>query len=222
MARQKNRTKTGGIVKGLKHSGLVDKAKVIGMLTAGISYTRVTKETGVSRGSAHRWMQSLKQNSSLDRSIGSGRPRKTSPEQDSFIVLQVKRNREITSTQLRKENSAINISDKTIRRRIHELTDLRSHWKIKKPFICARNRRLRVRWCMDCLHWTRDNWHKFLWSDESPFVLRFCQKTRVWRAAYERHCSFAMRGTVKHDVKINVWGCFSAHGVGNCLSSRNS
>jgi len=24
-----------------------------------------------------------------------------------------------------------------------------------------------------------------------------------------------MRGTVKHDVKINVWGCFSAHGVGN-------
>jgi hypothetical protein len=24
----------------------------------------------------------------------------------------------------------------------------------------------------------------------------------------------ALRGTIKHDLKINVWGCFCAHGVG--------
>ena len=26
---------------------------------------------------------------------------------------------------------------------------------------------------------------------------------------------YATTGTVKHDAKINVWGCFAAHGVGN-------
>lgn len=68
---------------------------------------------------------------------------------------------------------------------------------------------------MDQLHYTVEHWSRFLWSDESPFVLRFCQKTRVWRTSEERLLPWATRGSIKHDRKIMVWGCFSAGGVGN-------
>ena len=37
----------------------------------------------------------------------------------------------------------------------------------------------------------------------------------MWRSADEKFKPFATRGTLKHDAKIMVWGCFSAHGVGD-------
>lgn len=40
------------------------------------------------------------------------------------------------------------------------------------------------------------------------------KKKRVWRMHNERYSPRCMRGTVKHDKKINVWGCFSSGGVG--------
>ena len=70
---------------------------------------------------------------------------------------------------------------------------------------------------MGRLHYTIEQWSNFLWSDESPFVLRFCQKTRCWRLSSERNCTFAITGSVKHDEKIMVWGCFAAHGVGELV-----
>ena len=106
------------------------------------------------------------------------------------------------------------VHPKTIRRRISESGEFSSYWKIKKPFVSAKNRRIRVQWCKDHLHWTQDDWNKVLWSDESPFVYKFDGKTRVWRKHNERYHVKAMKGTVKHDKKINVWGCFSARGVG--------
>lgn len=57
-----------------------------------------------------------------------------------------------------------------------------------------------------------------MWSDESPFVLTFKTKKRVWRLHNERYSQNCMVGTIKHDKKINVWGCFCATGVGHlCL-----
>jgi hypothetical protein len=64
------------------------------------------------------------------------------------------------------------------------------------------------------LDWTAEDWGRVVWTDESPFVLRFNGRQRVWRRSNERYKVTAMKGTLKHDLKINVWGCFCAHGVG--------
>ncbi len=53
-----------------------------------------------------------------------------------------------------------------------------------------------------------------MWSDESPYVLRCARRFRVWRSHNERYKPDVTRATLKHDKKIMVWGCFSAHGVG--------
>ena len=73
----------------------------------------------------------------------------------------------------------------------------------------------RMKFAKDHIHWTTVDWQKVLWSDESPFVLVYNRKKRVWRRwGHERYKQCCMRGTVKHYKKIMVWGCFAAHGVG--------
>ena len=49
---------------------------------------------------------------------------------------------------------------------------------------------------------------------QSPFVLRYNHKKKVWRRHNERYSPQCTVGTVKHDQKIMVWGCFTGHGVG--------
>ena len=49
-----------------------------------------------------------------------------------------------------------------------------------------------------------EQWNNVLWSDESPFLLRYVGRTRVWRLPNERYKDFRLKGTVKHDIKINV------------------
>lgn len=72
-----------------------------------------------------------------------------------------------------------------------------------------------MKWAKEHIHWTVADWNKVLWSDESPFLLRYAGRLRVWRHVNERYDVRAMKGTVKHDKKINIWGCFSAAGVGH-------
>ena len=62
---------------------------------------------------------------------------------------------------------------------------------------------------------TIEEWRRVLWSDESPFVLIYNGRKLVWRLGNERYSITCCTGTVKHDIKIMVWGCFAAHGVGN-------
>ena len=65
------------------------------------------------------------------------------------------------------------------------------------------------------LTWATENidrdWSNVLFSDEASFRSRVPMK-RAWSAAGERF----LQQTVKHSIKIHVWGCFSQRGIG-CL-----
>jgi hypothetical protein len=82
------------------------------------------------------------------------------------------------------------------------------------------NRQARLKWAHEHLHWTTAQWQSVLWSDESPFVLRYQGKSRIWQLPNERYQSWVTKATVKYSKKIMVWGCFAAHGVG-CLHRIN-
>ena len=193
----------------------VNKGQLIGMHSGGLSMRLISKQSGVPFEAVRRTIKNYQNRGSTKRKSGSGRPRKTTHSDDMHMTLQFKRDRETTCTDVARDMWQNFISASTVRRRLHENSDLDSHFKSRKPFFGPRNRRRRIRWCMARLGWTKAQWRRFLFSDESPFVLRFHGKTRVWRNPNERFYPFALTGTVKHDEKINVWGCFAAHGVGN-------
>jgi len=116
--------------------------------------------------------------------------------------------------------SFLNISVRTIRRRIVESGEFISAGTKKKPFVSPQNRAIRVQWCRDRINWTREQWRKVVYSDESPFVFRYNRRIRCYRRVGEKYNAECMQGSVKHDSKIMVWGCFAAHGVGDLFRIR--
>jgi IS30 family transposase len=57
---------------------------------------------------------------SVERIVGSGKPRKNTKQEDRRIVRSVANNRRISSRQILEENGITNICDRTARRRIKE------------------------------------------------------------------------------------------------------
>ena len=130
-------------------------------------------------------------------------------------MLVMKRQRDITVGEIQESADVKHISETTIRRRIKESGEFDFYRTVKKPYVNAKNRRRRVQFAREHVDKPASWWRKVIWTDESPFVLRHNRRKFVIRKKAEKHKPFAMTGTVKHDKKINVWGCFTFHGVGD-------
>ena len=156
-----------------------------------------------------------------ERKPGSGRPRKTSIREDRFLIREATRERNPLDvcpsvadlSKSLKERTSTQISPLTVQRRLHE-KNFKKFPKTKKPYVSQVNRRKRLQFARRYRHWTVDQWKKIIWSDESPFVLRFQRRSYVWRRRNEQLSPRCLQGTLKHQKKIMVWGCFSWYGVG--------
>src|SRR5262249_8531840 len=77
------------------------------------------------------------------------------------------------------------------------------------------NIKKRLQFAKDHEKWTTDQWKDVLFSDEAQFTLHWKGQRLVWRRKNEKYHPQCLQSSVKHDKKINVWGCFSASGVGD-------
>ena len=185
----------------------------------GKTFTWIGKQLKRDISAVRRFLIQCKNNDGTveikEKSETRGRKRKTSPVTDRNIVIQAKRNRFITAEEIKVALPPdISICTNTIRARIKESGEFNSYWASRKPFISIANKRKRLAWARDHINWTAEQWKSVMWTDESPYVLRFNGKTRVWRMHNERYSTTCCKGTLKHDDKIMVWGAFAAHGVG--------
>ena len=192
-----------------------EKGVIDGMHRVGTSARTIAKSIGRSNRTVSKWIARLKALGHMERQDGSGCPRKTTALQDRRIMLVMKRQRDITVGEIQESADVKHISETTIRRRIKESGEFDFYRTIKKPYVNAKNRRRRVLFAKEHVDKPISWWRKVIWTDESPFVLRHNRRSFVIRKKSEKHKPFAMTGTVKHDKKINVWGCFTFHGVGD-------
>jgi len=190
------------------------KSIILHMRSNGLTLMNIANEMKLKYDQVRVLCKKFEAGESLERKKKSGRPRKTTDRDNRKIVLEVKRNRKITGNEIKVNLGLENVSERTIRRRITESGEFASYWAVRKNFINEKNRIKRLKWCRDHANWSPEQWETVLWSDESPFVLIFNRKKRVWRRANERYKPECTVATVKHDIKINVWGCFSGNGVG--------
>ena len=197
-----------------KHLSDFDKGRAVAYDDVGKTHRWIAEKIGSAKTTISRIIRKHKRSHTHQRRHGTGTVnRKTSVRGDRQIVRSMLRKRTISSKEI-KHNLNLTISSRTVRRRLNE-AGYGSHFKLKKNFVNRRNRRKRVRWCRDHKDWTHQQWMKVLWSDESPFFLRYKGRVRVWRRPNERYARFCTTGTIKYDKKINVWGCFSGNGVGH-------
>lgn len=161
-----------------------------------------------------RFLKRFKERGTADNNHRTTYKRKTSPTTDHHISQLVKRHRTITAKEIQESLPENNISETTIKSRIHEETGFTSHAITDKPFINEKARKARLKWANEHKDWTFADWSKILWTDESPVELRYSGRQLVWRLPNETVAPMATRGKIKHPPKTNVWGCFSASGTG--------
>ncbi|KAK7095281.1 hypothetical protein V1264_006712 [Littorina saxatilis] len=108
----------------------------------------------------------------------------------------------------------VRVSDhETIRNRLHEGSLHSRRPAVRTPLTHA-HRRARVEWCRRQLGWTRQQWSRVLFTDESCFTLSHPDgRVRVWRRQGERFID----GTVQERNRygggsVMVWGVFHLQG----------
>jgi transposase len=190
-----------------------EKLQIVAWKEGGISSSIIAKKLDRTLRGVNAFLARFAKSGSYEDAKLTGRPRKTTKTDDQHIVIAMKRKRDITAAKI-KEDLGLNIHEQTVRNRIRESGEFQSYWTMKKPWVSEKNRKKRLQWAQEHLNWTEKDWRSVIWSDESPFTLFYNRCNRVWRMPGEEHKKFSFTGTVKHDTKINVWGCFSFAGVG--------
>lgn len=189
--------------------------QIVSRINTGDSYRTIALAMGRSKEAIRKVHRKILETGSAARRQGSGRPRKTTPRTDAAVLRAVRVRPRTSCVELRREFEGLQqVSLRTVERRILETGEFQSAFTKRSPFVSPSNRVIRVQWARDHLNWTREQWRTVLFSDESPFVLRFNRRTRFYKRVGAPPRPENFTGTVKHDRKVNIWGCFAGHGVG--------
>lgn len=188
------------------------KGRIIGQWKSGIAKKEIARRLKKDVRTIRNHIKIYQKTGSCSRKIGSGRPKITTAREDRLIVRKALKSRDSSSSSIKKDLK-LNVSNMTIINRLHN-SNIKSHVAAEKPFISKTNLKKRLDFAKEHQNWTIDQWKNVLFSDESPIFLHWACKKLIWRRKNERFLPACMKGTVKHDKKINVWGCFAANGVG--------
>lgn len=193
----------------------LDRARALGHLNAGMPQNRVAQLFGVSLSTIKRLRRRFQETGDVKDRPRSGRPRVTTGQDDLYIRMAALRNRRLNASQLQMRMRArhVNISDQTVRNRLHA-AGLRARKPARKPLLTANHRAHRLQWCRAHRGWNFQNWNQVMFSDESRFCLRNVDgRVKVWRRQGERFADCCIeRTTAFHGGSVMVWGGISSGG----------
>lgn len=194
------------------------RAVVRVLIKEGYSQADVAKRTNMSKASVAYTLKRFEKTGSDRNRKCSGRPHVSTIREDRFLKRRSLQDRFRPATKLKEdwENIGVQGSVSTVRRRLRA-ANLMGRVARKKPLLTASHRLRRLRFAKIHKDWTKEDWEKVLWTDEAPFsIVGHCGKTYVRRRIGEELNPNCVTSTVKHGGgKIQVWGCFTANGVGH-------
>ena len=154
----------------------------------------------------------------LDFILQTGRPQKLTSQDEDFIMMQVKKNPKINTSQLSSEfleRFILKIHPQSIRRNIKK-NGYSSRTARQKPLINETNRKKRLEFAENNLQHDFNYWKSVIFTDESKFnIFGSDGRVKVWRKPNEELKKRNLNASVKHGGgSVMVWGCFSAAGIG--------
>jgi transposase len=174
---------------------------------------QIAKYLGLSVSTVWFWINREKETGDVQEEDIPGRPRCTTTQQDQQMINMAEADRPKTTQEIADHmaQKGVTLSRTTVGRRLHE-DDLYYGNTTKKPLLTDRHIENRLQFAQD--HQYR-NWCRTIYSDESSFLLNYT-KGRVWK----RRGEFKLSRTVKHCVRVNLWGCFSFLGFGELVTVK--
>lgn len=180
-----------------------------------MSITGAARYMHKSEGFVRMWVERYKASKTVDDLPGRGSQRTTTIKQDKAIIALFKRKPQYTlrEGQYELQKKHINVSITTIRNRLRE-SGIGYRSTLMKPLLSDRHRAARRGWANNNGH--RD-WSDVVFTDEASFYA-WSHTKRAWSTRQDR----VIQRTVKHPVKVHVWGCFNARGFGSlCVFTEN-
>lgn len=113
--------------------------------------------------------------------------RKTTAEEDAALVLAAETNPFMTAGQVR-DAVGLDVSEELVRKRLLE-EGLKNRSAAQKPLLSDTAKAKRLDFAQAHLHWTADDWHNVVFTDESTFCTQWDQKRQVYRPDLTRFVS---------------------------------
>ncbi|GFV17673.1 transposable element Tcb2 transposase [Trichonephila clavipes] len=159
-------------------------------LEEGRSVTSVAAEFGIAHSIVSRLWRQFQTTGTAIRRFSSGRPQRTTPADDRYIVLKAKRNRRQTAGEIaRHTTQAIGrpISRFTVARRLHG-GGLFARRPVRRVPLTPAHRRRCSLWCREHRNWRDNEWGRVLFTDESRFSLSSdSHRILIWRERGSRN-----------------------------------
>ena len=95
-----------------------------------MSFRQIGRTIGCHPNVVSRVIKRWEEEGALERKEGSGRPRKTSPQTDRFIMRSIMANSFVSVTDLKETKALAHLSENTILRRISESGEFKSYWAL--------------------------------------------------------------------------------------------
>ena len=129
-------------------------------------------------------MVRVRDTGTVDEMRRSGRPKATTAVDDRYVRISARRNPESNATMLNNPFRAATgrrDSTQTVRNRLHD-AQLHSRCPWRGPQLTPRHHAAWYRWTQKHAEWTRQNWHKVLFTDKCRIGLQPDNRWRhVWR-----------------------------------------
>ena len=142
---------------------------------------------------------------------------KSTIRQDRALVTLSLANRCLTSSDLCQEwrqSTGVEVSTSTIGKRLLR-SGLRGCKAKKKPKVSKKQRKARIAWAKEHLNWTREDWYKVIFSDESTFTIQnHARNNFVRKRPQEAFSPPCISPTLKHPTSVMIWGCMASNGIG--------
>ena len=182
------------------------------------SKNEISRIVGVSRRSVGRIIKNFKVSENLEsnRKGRCGRKTKAGPETMQMLVSESEVHPRSTSTELRNyvESLGVQVSSRTVRRYLLK-SGRNARRPIKKQLLTEKMKQKRLAWAEIYKEWTKEDWRRVLFSDESNFQVQGQRSQYVRRSKNEEIREEHMNQFVKQPEKRMFWGSFSYNGVGS-------
>ena len=148
-----------------------NRVQTIVLLASGVSVSDVARQFHCHRNTINNLRQRFGQTGNIKDAVHSGRPKVTIRRQDRYITLTHLRNRFKT---VKSTGIQFGISRQTVLNRLRKNADpIRARRPYVGHIIRPHNRSLWLLWARSHLRWTRAQWARVLFTDESRFNLSF-------------------------------------------------